>query len=189
MKTKIISEHGYEEAMLGLSLSYNTSVERAKEVAIRLAFKQGGHNKYLESIYLWLDVTAPRFWWQEADTYRLSTKQSESTMHTILKKELTLDDFEHPIIEETIADLNKLIEIYKNLETDIAKNVAFYTIKNNLPEGFLQRRIWVMNYKTLQNIIMQRKSHKLPQWQCFIKEILEQVEHPEFLEEKRYGEN
>lgn len=68
MQVKILREAGYEEAILGLSLSKGATIERAKEVAVQLAPKDGGHNKLLESIQAWLDVTAPRYWWQEADT-------------------------------------------------------------------------------------------------------------------------
>jgi hypothetical protein len=66
VKIKILKEAGYDEAILGLSLSKGTSIERAKDVAVILSDKDGGHNKLLESIYIWLDVTAPRYWWQEA---------------------------------------------------------------------------------------------------------------------------
>ncbi len=75
MKTKLLHEHGSQEALLGLSLSYDS--EPNIKVANQLAHKQGGHNKFLESIVVWLDITAPRYWWQEFDTYRIGiTKQS-----------------------------------------------------------------------------------------------------------------
>ena len=86
MKVEVVNESGYTEALLGLSLSHNQPIENMADVALKLASKDGGHNKFLESIYIWLDITAPRFWWQEADTYRLSTKQSESTMHTMTNR-------------------------------------------------------------------------------------------------------
>lgn len=184
MQVKILSEHGYEESTLGFSLSYNSTVERAKELLPKFAFKQGGENKFLESIYLWLDITAPRFWWQEADTYRTSTKQSESTMHTLMKNEtITENMFEHILPTQIIEELQEEFKWLKTHDT-IDNTQKLLVFKNMLPEGFLQRRIWVMSYKTLQNIINQRKSHKLPQWKYFIKEILNHVEHPEFLEEK-----
>lgn len=169
MNILIRKEAGYEEAILGLSLSYNIDPLDAVLVAQKLAHKDGGHNKFLESMYLWLDITAPRFWWQEADTYRLSTKQSESTMHTIKRRLLTQDDFEYPVYN--LDALNIVI----------SSNVSIEAIKNILPEGFLQRRIWVMNYKTLKNILTQRYTHKLPQWRQFCEYILESVEHPELL--------
>jgi len=54
-------------------------------------------------------------------------------------------------------------------------------IKAHLPESFLQRRVWVMNYMTLKNIIRQRSNHKMSQWQYFIDQMKQQVENPELL--------
>ena len=81
-----LEEAGYQSALFGLSLNKNQPLENMPDVAKKLCNKSGGHNKFLESIIIWLDVTAPRYWWQDADTYRLSTKQSQSTNHTILKR-------------------------------------------------------------------------------------------------------
>lgn len=177
MIISILREAGYVEAMLGLSLSYGTTIDRARIVANKIANKDYGENKFLESIYLWFDITAPRYWWQEADTYRLSTKQSESTMHTIQSRYLEQGDFEDPIEVKTLHSLNRLIEIYGRTKhpDDLVQ------IKNLLPEGFLQRRIWSMNYKTLRNIVTQRETHRLPQWRHFCAFVRENVLHPQFL--------
>lgn len=182
MKIAKLAEYGYEEAALGFSLSYNTSIERTKQILPKYAFGIPGESKFLESIQLWFDVTAPRFWWQEADTYRVgSSKQSESTMHTICKNALDYEDFEYPIDDYLIHILNKLISSYKNEPDKLKRLFLFQQIKNNLPEGFLQRRIWNFNYKTLQNMYNQRRNHRLPQWKVFLDKILETVEHPEFI--------
>jgi len=183
MKTIILREAGYEEAALGFSLSYNSNYHRAMELMPTFAFKQGGENKFLESIMLWLDVTAPRFWWQEADTYRVGTsKQSESTMHTICKRLVSEQDFEYPIENCVINEVNDLISWYNDPETDSGGKAYYFTrVKNILPEGFLQRRIWIMNYKGLQNMYNQRKNHRLPQWQKFFEDIFTQIRHKDFI--------
>jgi len=181
LKTIVLKEAGYEEAALGFSLSYNSNYHRAMELMPTFAFKQGGENKFLESIVIWLDVTAPRFWWQEADTYRVGTsKQSESTMHTIAKRELTNEDFEYPLEKDVLWELNNTIKWYNEPIGD-AKRMYFMHLKNQLPEGFLQRRIWVMSYKGLQNVYNQRKNHRLPQWQDFFRDLFTQLEHKEFI--------
>ncbi len=84
-------EAGYQSAMIGLAKSKKQPVENMPALAVKLAPKGLGHNKFLEAMVVWLDVRAPRYWWQEADTYRISTKQSESTMHTLVR-ELSLID-------------------------------------------------------------------------------------------------
>lgn len=177
MKVSIIKESGYDEAILGLSLSYGIDMLRAAQVAEKLAHKEGGHNKFLESIMVWLDITAPRYWWQEADTYRISTKQSESTMHTIAKRPLTIDDFEMSIMPSQLHWLNVLIAYHKISPS----NSLLEDIKNALPEGFLQRRIWCLSYKTLKNIIHQRDGHRLSGWKVFIDEVLTNTQHKSFL--------
>lgn len=168
MKIKVMKECGYEEALQGLALSYNSYP--SGRVATNLAFRQGGHNKFLESMQVWLDVTAPRYWWSQADTYRLSTKQSESTMHTIMRRGFTDSDFEGEMDELILSRLNEWMD-----------DGEFEVVKRLLPESFLQRRIWNVNYKCLQNIIYQRETHKLKEWEVFIDEIGDSIEHPTLL--------
>ena len=171
MKIIIMDEKGCYPSMLGLSLSYGKKVDSMAAIAKKLSSKDGGHNKFLETLVAWLDIRAPRYFWQEFDTYRVGvTKQSESTMHTLLKRALTLDDFEEGIPQNTLDYLNKLI-ISKQLDK----------LKSNLPEGFLQRRIVCTNYKTLRNIICQRKNHKLKEWKYFCKYISSNVAFPDLL--------
>lgn len=173
MKIEIINESGYWEALLGLSLSYNRQVIEMVKVSQGLYNKDGGHNKFLESIKVWIDVDAPRYLWSECDTYRLSTKQSESTMHTALKKELTKEDFEDfDIPKDYLAYLNILI-----------KAGDLKTLKKALPESYIQRRIWCMDYKCLRNILWQRYNHKLDEWPFFCNSILNQIEHKEYFKD------
>lgn len=183
MKVAVIRECGYEEAVLGFSLSYNTSIERAKEILPKYAFGVPGENKFLESITIWLDITAPRYWWQEYATYRVGTStQSESTMHTITKRLLTVDDFEYGISDTTLDELNSVISLHNDAVDSSARTGAFLRLKSILPEGFLQRRISSTNYKCLQNMYHQRKKHKLPQWSViFCPTVVSEIEHPEFI--------
>lgn len=170
MNVKVISEYGYQEAIMGLSLSYNcTDMKRVERVATRLAKKDGGHNKFLESMVVYLDITAPRYWWQEFDTYRVGvTKQSESTMHTIMKKPINKYMFE----KEDISD-----QCMEELEKLRSEN-NFVSLKRRLPEGFLQRRIVSTNYKTLKGVIEQRRNHKLAEeWGCFIESLELNLRH------------
>jgi len=171
MKVSILQEAGFEKAMFGLALSYGTTVDRAIKVSKNLAFKDHGHNKFLESIDVWLDVTAPRYWWQEADTYRLTTKQSESTIHSLNKKKFSQEDFEKPIPEFYLNHLNELLK----------DNSNFAQLKNDLPEGYLQRRIWKVSYKTLREILIQRSNHKLAEWKYFCDVISKETEHCDLL--------
>ncbi len=174
IRVRVVEEHGYECGLLGLSLSYGRDAEQMEAVARRLRFKGDGHNKFLESIVVWLDVDAPRYFWQQYDTYRVGvTKQSESTMHTLTARPLVQADFAHPIPDSHLCYLNRLI----------AKE-AWEEAKRILPESFLQRRIVCQSYLSLQRVIRQRRHHRLSEWSIFVSEILRQVAHPELLDEE-----
>lgn len=181
-----LGEEGSFTAKVGLGLSYGLTsnmhvsdivfnkelMDKLYDLACKLSKRDNGENKFLESIIVWLDIRAPRYWWQEFDTYRVGvSKQSESTMHTIMKRKLTQNDFEKPIPQQLLHSINECIE-----------SKMFEEVKNLLPEGFLQRRIVSINYKSLRHIIIQRRGHRLPQWKQFCDEIMRCVNYPEWLE-------
>ena len=173
MEVTILREAGFDEAMLGISLSYGTDMTKIRAVANGLAHKGDGHNKFLESMAVWMLVTAPRYWWSQYDTYRAGvTKQSESTMHTILANPLTQANFSQAIPGDYLDWINAFIKLGE-----------LQTVKALLPEGFLQRRVVQTNYMSIQRVIRQRRSHRLCEWHVFIRSIFDQCEHPEFLEE------
>ena len=66
------------------------------------------HRKFMRMITVYLDITAPLYWWKEFDTYKVGTvANSCSTMHKIAEKEFTLEDFscEHLIGNDVVRDL------------------------------------------------------------------------------------
>ena len=183
---RVLCEAGFKEALFGLSLSYRTltplEINGTKryfdddqhflklcKIAETLAFKQGGHNKFLESMQVWLLIRGSLSFWKQFDTYRVgTTKQSESTMHTLKKRALTENDF----TKETFC-----------IPT-ITQNFSIDEMRDSLPSGFLECRVVNTNYKTLQNIIHQRKNHKSKKWNTFIEMLLKQVKFPQFLIKK-----
>lgn len=192
MKVTILEEHGHENALLGLSLSFYDHVQpletwwdatkklKADKRADLLSHKQGGHNKYLEAITVTLYIQAARSFWSEFDTYRVGmTKQSSSTMHTLDKRPVTVEDFEEGTSQFMIYGFNQCLDAYRNPEHKHYKDVTI--LKNNLPEGWLQERVVVTNYKTLQNIYFQRHEHRLKYWKQFCKDILEQLQYPQYI--------
>lgn len=218
MQVKVLKEAGYEEALLGLSLSFydhkiplvdwnvldvkyvvnplehhrsiikndgyfwvDEKYQRAAHRAKALAFKGGGHNKFLESITVWLYIQAPRCWWSEYDTYRVGmTKNSSSTMHTLDKRETEpLVDYEHGTSFKAIEEFNNCLRLYKDPMSPLYKDIT--RLKLNLPEGFLQERQITTNYMTLQNILNQREGHRLRFWNIHRDELLAQLSYPELL--------
>ncbi|MCC0698482.1 hypothetical protein KGF42_03285 [Clostridioides sp. ZZV15-6383] len=128
------------------------------------------HAKFLRQIQVWVDVTMPRYWWSEADTYKFGTKNSCSTMHKLFdkNKELTLSNFifderDKEFIELSIKKINNLAKTHFEGNGDGTELVR---PKRLLPEGYLQERTLNTNYAELRNMYHQRKSHRLKEeWQ------------------------
>lgn len=150
------------------------------------------HRKYLRQIFISMDITAPLYWWKEFDTYKIGTvANSCSTMHTIHKKEFTLDDFSHEhlipnwdeVFNTIIVQLNHARDWY--LETKDKK--YWWQMIQLLPSSYNQRRTVTINYENVFNIIKQRCGHKLDEWIIFcdnlytklpyIKQIMEVLEN------------
>ena len=136
------------------------------------------HRKFMRMIVVYLDITAPLYWWKEFDTYKVGTvANSCSTMHKIHDKEFTLDDFscEHLMdeldfertfktyLETTIEGLNEARDKY--LET----NDKFYwwQMIQLLPSSYNQKRTVMLNYGVLANLYKSRRNHKLDEWHTF----------------------
>lgn len=143
------------------------------------------HRKFMRMITVYLDVTAPLYWWKEFDTYKVGTvANSCSTMHKIADKEFTLKDFscEHLItpakehIENTIKALNAYRDMYLNFDKETStvkrafdcdsKNVWWQMIQL-LPSSYNQRRTVMLNYEVLANVYKSRRNHKLDEWHTF----------------------
>lgn len=144
---------------------------------------EGGpvHAKYRRMITVYLDITAPRYWWTEFDTYKVGTvANSCSTMHKIHERDLTLDDFSHEYLspyeengelcrdllgdlEETIDDINFARKML--LETNDKK--YWYQMIQLLPQSYNQKRTVMLNYEVLANIYKWRRNHKLDEWHTF----------------------
>ena len=148
------------------------------------------HRKFMRMITVYLDITAPLYWWKEFDTYKVGTvANSRSTMHKIHAKEFTRDDFSsehimllcdketpvvyHPsgntalapidVLDITIMMLNKARDLY--LQTKDKK--YWWQMIQLLPSSYNQKRTVMLNYEVLANMYKSRKDHKLDEWREF----------------------
>lgn len=186
MKVDVLKVDGIKEALLGMGLSYGLTSDkniidmedaklagRLTKICEKCARRGNGEDKFLRMIQIWADITAPRFWWAEFDTYKVGTVAlSESTMHTLGKRPLEQEDFEGRLPFVLLALLNA------------RTCTPGYTIeakKELLPEGFLQRRIVNFNYAVFAKMIRQRRNHRLPQWHYFLNKIYYGLPMQEFL--------
>ena len=154
----------------------------------RLRISGTDHRKFMRMIIVYVDITAPLYWWKEFDTYKVGTvANSCSTMHKIAAKEFTLEDFSCEHLGVIVpAELNDGEEVFQSLWIESLKrtiedlNVArgFYIREQNadlkkkywwqmiqlLPSSYNQRRTVMLNYEVLANIYKSRRNHKLDEW-------------------------
>ena len=137
------------------------------------------HRKFMRMITVYLDITAPLYWWKEFDTYKIGTvANSCSTMHKIADKKFTMEDFscEHlfdfcpncdtdseTVLRYTISWLNHCREKY--LETKDKE--YWWQLIQLLPSSYNQKRTVMLNYEVLANIYKSRRNHKLNEWHTF----------------------
>ena len=198
---------GWEHAIRGMRNPMNSwdksdSLTSSKKVDVgkndlslmkRLFDAGTDHRKFMRMLTVYMDITAPLYWWKEFDTYKVGTvANSCSTMHKIHAKEFTLEDFSHEHLEDeedgwirdekgrlwcsartnmevTVGLLNAYR--YQYLETKDKK--YWWQMIQLLPSSYNQKRTVMLNYEVLANIYKSRKNHKLDEWKELCKTIEE----------------
>lgn len=147
-----------------LSGREETLTDKEIKRGIRLGNSPQGHgdDKFLRQIYVGMDITAPRYWWQEFDTYSYTTKNSQSTMHKGTK--IDYSKCTNKFVDE------KLLARFEEINDEYIKNPTTENLqraKSNMPEGVMLTAGIVTNYAQLKTIYYQRRHHRLPEWHIF----------------------
>ena len=151
------------------------------DLMARLSNAGTDHRKFMRMITVYMDITAPLYWWKEFDTYKIGTvANSCSTMHKIHAKEFTIEDFSHEhlidtcLLESIINELNIYRTIYNNYDkqtkeykNEFSKKDIWWQIIQLLPSSYNQKRTVMLNYEVLANMYHSRKNHKLDEWREF----------------------
>ena len=156
------------------------------DLAQRMVKAGTSDRKFLRQIFVSVDITAPLYFWKEADTYKVGTvANSTSTMHKLASTPITIDCFEMDDFDEDMIMYEKEPynpDTYMSEFWDMFINDLEYLRKKYnetkdkrywkelirlLPESWLQTRTWTANYEILRNIYSQRKSHRLTEWHSF----------------------
>lgn len=162
-------------------ITSNVLGENDLNLAKKLCKAGTDHRKFMRMITVYMDITAPLYWWKEFDTYKIGTvANSCSTMHKIHAKEFTMEDFscEHLIdtclLESVINELNIYRTIYNNYDkqteeykNEFSKKDIWWQIIQLLPSSYNQKRTIMLNYEVLANMYHSRKNHKLDEWREF----------------------
>lgn len=152
------------------------------------------HRKFMRMIEVYVDITAPLYWWKEYDTYKVGTvANSCSTMHKIADKEFTLDDFSHEYlncepyhrhwiesatVDEDITSPHKvwmtpldilrctieMLNVYRESYLETKDKQDWQQMIQLLPSSYNQKRTIMLSYEVLANIYKSRRHHKLSEW-------------------------
>lgn len=182
---------------------YNSLTIGPNDQKLMMALRNAGtdHRKFMRMITVYLDITAPLYWWKEFDTYKVGTvANSCSTMHKIAAKEFTIDDFSHEhlnckdyhrdyiasaVVDEDENSLHKVwatpldilkftIEMlngYRSEYLETNDKDDWWQMIQLLPSSYNQKRTVMLNYEVLANIYKSRRNHKLDEWCEFCKWI------------------
>ena len=145
---------------------------------MKLAKAGSVHGKFRRMITVYVDITAPLYWWKEFDTYKVGTvANSCSTMHKIHAKEFTLEDFscEHllwsdnnmsdeDIPVKVMENLIYVLNHYRRVFLDTKDKTYWWQMIQLLPSSYNQRRTVTMSYENVFTILRQREGHKLDEW-------------------------
>lgn len=162
--------------------------ENDLKLAQRMIGAGTDESKFMRQIFISMDITAPLYWWKEADTYKIATvSNSCSTMHKITSSEITEENYsfdpepDKPLTDFPTDDYIRILDIKKRAVDAVEwlrkkyketgdKRYWRLLIQIN-PDGWLQKRTWTGNYQNLRNQYFARKNHKLIEWHEYCKMI------------------
>ena len=165
--------------------------ENDLKLAQRMIGAGTDESKFMRQIFVSIDITAPLYWWKEADTYKIATvSNSCSTMHKITSSEITEENYsfdpepDKPLTDLPTNDYVRILDIKNRAVADVewlrkkyneTKDKRYWRLLIQInPDGWLQKRTWTGNYQNLRNMYFARKNHKLIEWIQFC-QIIEQL--------------
>ena len=145
------------------------------------------HRKFMRMLTVYVDITAPLYWWKEFDTYKVGTvANSCSTMHKIHAKEFTIDDFSCEHLDDVYFTGDRNVVYYNGAHSATPFDVLAFIVDalnryrksyietkdkqywwmmiQLLPSSYNQKRTVMLNYEVLANMYKSRKNHKLDEW-------------------------
>lgn len=190
IKIEKVKTYGWEAAVRGMRNPFNSWAKSDStfdsdgypmlgpedlKVMGRLIKAGPDHAKFTRMITITMDITAPRYWWAEFDTYKVGTvANSCSTMHKLMDHKFTLDDFSceglDPGSMELVKSVIKSMNYWRSRylvtpETDKAERERCWLQVQKLKfETYNQKRTVMLNYEVARRMYHARKGHKLSEW-------------------------
>jgi hypothetical protein len=172
MQIETLYISGFYSASYGARLSYggsslekldsdyetDTLGDKDKTLLSKLVQRGNSHAKAVRMINVSFYIRANNRFLSQLDTYKIGTvSASSSTMHTIMKRDLTNADFSTPLPSAYLAYLNLL-----------RNKKEFKRLVDSLPMGYMYERVMLVNYQTLRSIYYDRLEHRYDYWNTFL---------------------
>ena len=206
IKIENTSVYGWEEAIRGMRNPMNSwdksdsvfsmgdTFVGENDLALMGKLAKGGstHAKYRRMIAVYVNITAPLYWWKEFDTYKVGTvANSCSTMHKIHSKEFEWEDFswehlysdydkENLGSEELAHYILTALNRYRDRYLQTKSKEDWWQMIQLLPSSYNQKRTIMLNYEVLVGMYRDRKNHKLDEWHTLC-EWIEKLPHSEII--------
>ena len=156
------------------------------DLACRLIKAGSEHRKFLRMIHVQMDITAPLYWWKEADQYKIATTTNScSTMHKIHDKEFTFEDFscEHLFNDpfdsdapaNVLAHVIEVLNFHREQYIKTKNKAHWWQMIQLLPSSYNQKRTWDGSLETVLSILHQRDHHKLDEWETFRQAMFDHI--------------
>jgi len=162
---------------------YNHSFQIGKnDYELMMKLVRGGpvHAKFRRMITVYVDITAPLYWWKEFDTYKVGTvANSCSSLYNIKAKWFTIEDFSHDQLvvdgEDLLKSIVRSLNAYRQSYLDTKNKLWWWQMIQLLPSSYNQKRTVMLNYEVLTNIYKSRQGHRLNEWGdfcCWIESLI-----------------
>lgn len=174
MITKVPTEQEFNQQATETNISIidniiNPHIERAKKLGNTKS--NSGHCTYLKGIIVQADVTAPQYWWPQAQRYHwFDIVSSQSKMHKILEMDIEESCCDYTHIDPVCYARSAVYE-HKNHEYE------FEDVLANTPMGLETTARITTNYLCLKNMYAQRKNHRLYMWNTVFRTWVESLEY------------
>ena len=149
--------------------------------------------QFMEMIIVTCSITAPGYWWQEFDSYKIS-RNGHNTTHKIHEKAFELDDFSYENLVgegiipdhvdenpyDTLCNMINTLNFCRETYKDTKDKKWWWQMIQLLPSSYNQHSEVLLNYQTLRIMYHSRKNHNLDEW-CNFCDWIETLPYSELI--------
>ena len=124
-----------------------------------------GHDNFLNGIVVQFDLYAPLYMWKQIQRYHfLDFVSSQSTMHKLSNFDIAAQCTED-VDPAILSRYEEMLKLYHEFGND--NPLLWRRLVASLPCGFVLGATMTTNYRQLKTIYLQRKNHRLKEWNEF----------------------